>query len=78
MTQHLCLTCKLAEWKKTPSGRLNPSGEGRCTWRPAYIPTATAWHWAFDRAQPVPVGGWITRRPAKPIVQCETYQGNSR
>lgn len=25
-----CLGCKYAEWKKTKSGRMHPSGDGQC------------------------------------------------
>lgn len=75
MIEHMCLTCKLAEWKKTVSGRLHPDGSGRCRWKPGHIPTPASWRWDTWRGkQPVPAGGRIERRPSKPITECETYE----
>jgi len=29
-----CLNCRFAEWERTKTGRLHPSGEGECMYRP--------------------------------------------
>jgi hypothetical protein len=31
-TPSVCANCKFAEWDKTASGRLHPSGGGLCKW----------------------------------------------
>lgn len=78
---HLCLTCKLAQWKKTTNGRLHPGGDGKCRWKPPHIPTPESWHWggwSVAARQPTPLGGgYIMRRPEKPITECETYEGEN-
>jgi hypothetical protein len=74
---HLCLTCKLADWQQTKIGRIHPGGRGRCKWKPPYIPTAAVfrWSWHDSGRQPIPsVGGYIERRPGRPITECETYE----
>lgn len=73
---HLCLTCKLAEWRKTATGRRHPSGVGKCGWKPAHIPTPAAWAWGIsNNRQPAgPVWGQIERIPRAPITECETYE----
>ena len=78
--KHLCLTCKLAEWKRTENGRLHPNGQGKCRWKPAHIPTPKAWNWGWrhytELTQPVPRWGEIDRRPRANylITECETYE----
>lgn len=74
MSKHLCLSCRLAEWSKTETGRLRPSGDGRCKWVPPHIPTPAAWAWNFGKGQPKPSWGWINRRPSAPYTECETYE----
>ena len=70
---HLCLTCRLAEWRKTEDGRLHRDGEGKCKWKPIHIPTATAYCWSrYDTSCPDPTLGWIYR--FIPITDCETYE----
>lgn len=75
---HLCLTCKLAEWQKTIAGRLHPSGDGKCGWKPPFIPISAAFRWtpwSNARNQPETFGGgYIGRRAPKPITECETYE----
>lgn len=75
---HLCLTCKLADWKRTAAGRIHPNGQGKCAWTPPYIPTPAAWAWnaTWSRKgrQPVPEWGQIDRRPRSTITECETYE----
>lgn len=74
---HLCLTCRLAEWQRTTADRIHPSGQGKCVWTPAHIPTPAAWTWdtwGGWRVQPKPSWGHIDRRRANPITECETYE----
>lgn len=75
---HLCLTCKLADWKKTASGRRHPDGSGHCAWKPPHIPTPAAWNWGSgfgsERRQPVPQWGHIERSTMWPVLECETYK----
>lgn len=54
-----CTGCKYAEWKRTKSGKLHPSGDGECTfpWTMPPLPAAKYW---VDR--PFPYGGYIHRR----------------
>jgi len=56
-----CTRCKYAEWKKTASGKLHPSGEGRCNypWKMPKLPQA--FYWIFH-GDPIPSGGYINRR----------------
>jgi hypothetical protein len=75
--EHLCLTCALADWKKTVDGRrLHPDGSGRCRWEQPHIPTPAAWKWDFWRMGPQPRahGGYIDRRPDIPIIGCDIYR----
>ena len=78
---HLCLTCKLAEWHKTKDGRLHPDKQGRCGWKPPYIPTPAAWYWGTgygsELRQPVPQWGHIARSTLYPVTKCETYEGKA-
>ena len=72
---HLCLTCNLAEWDRTESGRLHPSGDGRCRWKFVMPTVAAAFYWTGYNAQhPVPSGGSIERRPKQAIVECPVYE----
>lgn len=32
-----CKDCRFAEWQKTASGRLSPTGAGRCTWKKTFL-----------------------------------------
>ncbi len=56
-----CLHCKYAEWNKTASGRLSPSGDGKCTYeyRIPQLPASMYW---TGRSDPVPCGGYINRK----------------
>ena len=54
-----CTHCKYADWKRTGSGRLHPSGDGKCTfpWKLPQIPACMYW-----LTPPSPMGGTINRR----------------
>jgi len=55
-----CLDCKYADWKRTTSGRLHPSGDGRCTykWKSPQLPASMYW---IGQSEPKPSGGHISR-----------------
>ena len=40
-----CTKCKYAEWEKTKTGRLHPSGEGKCTYPYFFgkLPASMCW-----------------------------------
>ena len=56
-----CKDCASAEWSKTASGRLHPSGAGKCRkaidWKAPPIPACSYWH-----GEPKPYGASINRR----------------
>lgn len=56
----ICLHCKHAKWNKTATGRLHPSGDGRCIypWKMPQIPACMYW----IGVSPSPTGGYITRK----------------
>lgn len=57
-----CTHCKWAEWDRTESGRLHPSGDGRCRypWRMPQLPASM--YWIGSRHYPTPSGGYISRK----------------
>lgn len=54
-----CVNCKYAEWNKTASGRLHPSGDGRCTYPYKMPPLPQSMYFV---SEPRPCGGTISRR----------------
>ena len=56
-----CLDCKYADWKRTESGRLHPSGDGKCKyeWKSPQLPQSMYW---IARHAPSPCGGNIERK----------------
>jgi len=56
-----CKDCKYAEWDKTTTGRLHPSGDGKCTY-PFKVPKLPAAMYWIGRTVPEPSGGQINRR----------------
>jgi hypothetical protein len=40
-----CLNCKFAEWSRTASGRLHPSGDGKCEFplKMPKLPASMVW-----------------------------------
>lgn len=70
-----CLTCKYADWQKTASGRLHPSGDGRCTWKMPEIKIPASMyfgHYAMSRTPSI-AGGYISRHRGV-IHECPTYE----
>lgn len=66
-----CTGCTWAVWKRTESGRLHPSGEGRCT-APIKIPLLpAAFYWITP---PNPCGGFIRRRNTEFKDHCPYYK----
>ena len=39
-----CTDCVFAEWKRTVSGKLHPSGDGRCTFEYKFPPLPESMH----------------------------------
>ena len=56
-----CTNCKWANWRRTASGKLHPSGSGRCgkAIKLPELPPSMYWYWIGN---PTPVGGHINRR----------------
>ena len=54
-----CTHCKYANWKKTTSGRLHPSGEGHCGYKLKMMPLPQAFYWI---GRETPSGGHINRK----------------
>jgi hypothetical protein len=56
-----CNGCKFADWKRTVSGKLHPSGGGKCAYE--YVPRplpASMYYWLGSGNKPF--GGYINRR----------------
>lgn len=74
---HQCLTCNLAEWKKTPAGKMHRDG-GLCQWKLPHIPKSVVFGWSSWQvglaAPPIYGTGRIARRPFAPTTNCETYE----
>ena len=79
MSKHLCLSCKLAKWQRTTSGRLHPSGDGMCQWQFPETPLPPPFYWlGFSKGGcPRPYGGNIARKPDKPINFCVGHQDDA-
>lgn len=54
-----CLGCKYAEWYRTETGRLSPSGDGKCTYVPKLSSLPQAYYYVTT---PHIGGGNINRR----------------
>jgi hypothetical protein len=51
-----CNGCAYAEWERTASGRLHPSGVGKCTYKVALpeLPSCMSWRSCFgDEIKPI-------------------------
>ena len=56
-----CTDCKHALWDTTATGRLHPSGGGKCKYKWVMPQLPQAFYW-IDRSAPAPFGGYINRR----------------
>jgi hypothetical protein len=56
-----CTHCKYAEWKRTATGKLHPSGEGTCRYE-VKMPRLPASKYWYGYTAPQPFGGYINRR----------------
>lgn len=56
-----CIGCIHAKWETTKSGRLHPSGDGRCTYQYVLRPIPASMYW-INISIPTPSGGHINRR----------------
>ena len=66
---NVCTTCRFAEWQTTASGRLHPSGDGRCKWElpRVNLPVAFYFFGTPDKhSLPRPSGGYINRKRLQP------------
>lgn len=59
-----CTKCKHADWFRTNSGRLHPSGDGRCKKEVKIpkLPASMKWGYGSYASDPSPMGGQINRR----------------
>jgi hypothetical protein len=75
----ICTDCRFANWEKTATGRLSPSGAGGCTWT-ITAPVATAvknsgpWKNALAVSSFWRGGPYITRKPGDGIADCANYE----
>lgn len=58
-----CTKCKYANWKRTASGKLHPSGEGMCGYKYKLPPLPASMSWIRE---PSPWGGAINRKIDNP------------
>lgn len=65
-----CKNCRYAVWKKTASGRLHPSGDGKCmfTWEPLPLPKS---YFGMSIPRPVLQGRSVDRHD--PFKNCQTW-----
>lgn len=54
-----CTYCIHAKWDRTETGRLHPSGDGRCTYMVVIHQLPVSMYWIGPA--PSPSGGWISR-----------------
>lgn len=56
-----CKHCRYAEWNRTASGRLSPTGDGRCAF-PIRMPAIpAAFYFVGSSERPPVVGGFVNR-----------------
>lgn len=68
-----CLRCVYAEWEKTKSNKLHPSGEGLCKFPYKVKPLPSSMYFITE---PHPSGGYINRK--KELKEnCIYYSPNS-
>jgi hypothetical protein len=56
-----CLGCQYAEWQKTKTGKLHPSGDGKCKFE-YKLPQLPAAFYFIGISYPSPCGGYINRK----------------
>ena len=56
-----CLHCRYAEWDKTKTGRLSPTGDGTCTWKFKPTPLPASMYY-IGGGSLLPRGGFINRK----------------
>lgn len=56
-----CTDCRHANWAKTKSGRMHPSGDGMCGYVYELPPLPASMYWV---SIPKPAGGYINRKEA--------------
>jgi len=56
-----CKGCKYAEWDRTKTGRLSPTGDGECKYN-YKIPKLPVSMWFSGRVEPSIHGGHINRK----------------
>ena len=64
-----CKGCKYAVWHKTKTGRISPTGYGKCSYEYKVPPLPASMHWL---GVPQPVGGYIDRH-GELQVHCTYY-----
>jgi len=67
-----CKGCKYAKWDRTKTGRLHPSGDGKCTFivKPSPLPNAF-----YYVQSPFICGGHISRNRDPYRNHCPYYNG---
>lgn len=73
MTEHLCLTCRHAAWRRSKGGRL--TGVGFCDAPDPKLPDLPAVKWwsVVSGTRTNVRGGDLNRRPEYPVDQCHYY-----
>ena len=56
-----CVGCKHAEWDRAKTGRLSPTGYGRCEYSYKIPKLPASMYWRY-RIEPEPYGGLINRK----------------
>lgn len=69
--EHLCMNCEHANWFRTDTGRLHPTGNGKCQWKYTPQPIPAAFYWSVNTPRG-PYGGAINRR--EPITYCQIHK----
>jgi hypothetical protein len=66
------MNCALATWSRTDTGRLSPSGDGRCTWKAPERPVIPKAFYFFGFGSSEPSGGNINRK--RPHTECPLWE----
>lgn len=65
-----CVGCAFAEWNKTKSGRLSPTGDGRCGYEVKLPQLPAAFYWLGSAS----TGGGHINRKKELREHCPMYQ----